>query len=99
MPVCKQQIASRGKSKPTDPIVDVHKDNISRIFKWACEAAEIEGLRFHDLRHEATSRLVEAGIPIPIAMTFTGHTTLQMIDRYTHLTHQGQAEAIERAGL
>lgn len=42
-------------------------------------------LRFHDIRHEATSRLFEAGFnPMEVA-AITGHKTLQMLKRYTHL--------------
>lgn len=42
-------------------------------------------LRFHDLRHEATSRLFEKGLnPMEVA-TITGHKSMQMLKRYTHL--------------
>lgn len=41
--------------------------------------------RFHDLRHEAASRLFELGFnPMEVA-SITGHKTLQMLKRYTHL--------------
>ena len=60
-------------------------DSISQAFERVCKAAGIEGLTFHDLRHEATSRLFEKGLnPMQVA-TITGHKTLQMLKRYTHL--------------
>ncbi|MHB1607127.1 MAG: site-specific integrase [Acidiferrobacter thiooxydans] len=60
-------------------------DSISQAFERVCKAAGIEGLTFHDLRHEATSRLFEQGFnPMEVA-TITGHKTLQMLKRYTHL--------------
>ena len=60
-------------------------DSISQAFEKVCKAAGIEGLTFHDLRHEATSRLFEKGLnPMQVA-TITGHKTLQMLKRYTHL--------------
>ena len=41
---------------------------------------------FHDLRHEATSRFFELGILDAMAISeITGHKTLQMLKRYTHL--------------
>ena len=50
----------------------------------ACERAGIKNLRFHDLRHEATSRLFEKGLnPMQVA-AITWHKTLQMLKRYTH---------------
>ena len=43
------------------------------------------GLRFHDLRHEAVTRLFERGLnPMQVA-AISGHKTLQMLKRYTHL--------------
>lgn len=43
------------------------------------------GLRFHDLRHEAVTRLFEKGLnPIEVSMV-SGHKTLSMLQRYTHL--------------
>ncbi|MHB8388373.1 MAG: site-specific integrase [Acidobacteriaceae bacterium] len=60
-------------------------DSISQAFERVCTAAGIEGLTFHDLRHEATSRLFEKGLnPMQVA-AITGHKTLQMLKRYTHL--------------
>ena len=60
-------------------------DSISQAFEWVCKVAGIEGLTFHDLRHEATSRLFEKGLnPMQVA-AITGHKTLQMLKRYTHL--------------
>ena len=60
-------------------------DSISQAFERVCGTAGIEGLTFHDLRHEATSRLFEKGLnPMQVA-AITGHKTLQMLKRYTHL--------------
>ncbi len=60
-------------------------DSISQAFERVCAAAGIEGLTFHDLRHEAISRLFEKGLnPMEVA-AISGHKTLQMLKRYTHL--------------
>ncbi len=61
----------------------------NRITKWMMAAtckAGIDDMRFHDLRHEATSRLFELGLfnVLEIAR-ITGHKTLSMLSRYTHL--------------
>jgi hypothetical protein len=45
----------------------------------------LAGLRFHDLRHEAVTRLFEKGLnPIEVGMV-SGHRTISMLQRYTHL--------------
>lgn len=52
----------------------------------------LKNFHFHDLRHEATSRLFELGFnPMEVA-TITGHKTLQMLKRYTHLRAEDLAK-------
>lgn len=58
---------------------------INRVWVKTLEKAEITGLRFHDLRHEATSRFVEAGLSDQEVASITGHRSMQMLRRYTHL--------------
>ncbi len=49
----------------------------------ACKRAGIENLHFHDLRHEATSRLAEKLNLLELAAV-TGHKDLRMLKRYYH---------------
>jgi integrase len=58
---------------------------ICSYFTQACKACDIDGLRFHDLRHEATSRLFEAGYSIVEVQQFTLHESWNTLKRYTHL--------------
>lgn len=55
----------------------------------------IEGLRFHDLRHEATSRFYERGFNIMEVVLITGHRSMAMLIRYTHLKPQSLIEMLE----
>ena len=59
--------------------------SIGAAFTRACRVLEIEDLRFHDLRHEATSRLFEAGYSIVEVQQFTLHDSWATLNRYTHL--------------
>lgn len=45
----------------------------------------LSDLRFHDLRHEAVSRLIEMGLSDQEAAAISGHKSMQMLRRYTHL--------------
>ena len=47
--------------------------------------ANIENLRFHDLRREATSRFFEKGLNVPEVALITGHKDPRMLFRYTKL--------------
>jgi integrase len=49
------------------------------------ERAGLPDLHFHDLRHEAVSRLFEKGLGITEVSTISGHKELRMLQRYTHL--------------
>ncbi|RUR46240.1 tyrosine-type recombinase/integrase [Vreelandella populi] len=59
--------------------------SIGTRFRAATAAKGIEDLRFHDLRHEATSRLFEAGYEIVEVQQFTLHESWDVLKRYTHL--------------
>ena len=61
---------------------------LDKVFGWCAKIKKvgIEGLTFHDLRHEATSRLCERGLPIMTVQAITGHKSTQMLKRYTHIS-------------
>lgn len=59
--------------------------SIGAAFTRACHVLGIENLHFHDLRHEATSRLFEKGYSIQEVAQFTLHESWATLKRYTHL--------------
>lgn len=73
-------------------------DGFRASFFKSVKKAGIEGLTFHDLRHEATSRLVEKGLPIMTVQAITGHKTTQMMKRYTHISAQVLVSAVRPSG-
>ena len=67
------------------PLFTYSLRGLSGAFLRLCRKLNIENLHFHDLRHEATSRLFEKGLnPVEVA-TITGHKDTRMLMRYTHL--------------
>lgn len=46
---------------------------------------KLTNVHFHDLRHEAVSRFVEAGFSDQEVSAISGHKSMQMLKRYTHL--------------
>ncbi|WP_228144549.1 tyrosine-type recombinase/integrase [Moraxella lacunata] len=60
--------------------------SISKFFTDACHLLSIKDLRFHDLRHEAATRLAEQGLTIPQMQQVTGHESWGSLQRYTNLT-------------
>ena len=50
--------------------------------------ADITDLTFHDLRHEAISRLFESGLKIHEVMAISGHKTASQLFRYVQVANQ-----------
>jgi len=59
--------------------------DFTEAWEQARKNANLSDLRFHDLRHEAVSRLVEAGLGDQEVAAISGHKSMQMLRRYTHL--------------
>ena len=66
-----------------------------RVWDQALERSGITNLRFHGLRHEATSRFVEAGLSDQQVSSITGHKSMQMLKRYTHLRNEDLVSMIK----
>ena len=69
---------------PSSKGIDHHLNWVKHSFRTACKNAGIEGLRFHDLRHTAATRLVEGGIPLHAVAKLLGHSTIRITERYSH---------------
>ena len=60
------------------------QDSLNKIFHSALRKANIKGLRFHDLRHTAATRMVENTGNIVAVKEILGHSSLDMTMRYAH---------------
>lgn len=69
-------------------------DSVTQAFDRCRKRANISDLRFHDLRHEATSRFFERGLGIMEVSMITGHRDLAMLRRYTHLKPEDLAKKL-----
>ena len=65
-----------------------HHKSVGIAFHWACLHLGTQDLHFHDLRHEGTSRLFEAGLTIEKVALVTGHKDWKILKRYTNLKPQ-----------
>jgi integrase len=75
----------RSFSTRSDRIFPYNSRSVGTAFRRACRELGIRDLRFHDLRHEAASRLFEAGLSIEQVALVTGHKDWRMLKRYTNL--------------
>ena len=72
-----------------------HLVDIRTGFKNACQRAGILGLHFHDLRHTAGSLFVMAGGDLYILKEILGHKSINMTQRYAHLSPAYKAKATD----
>jgi integrase len=68
------------------------QDGLKSSWIKAVKRTAIDDLTFHDLRHEATSRLFEKGFNPMEVSSITGHKNMQMLKRYTHLKAEDLAK-------
>ncbi len=67
---------------------------VSMSFKRTTERAKIENLRFHDLRYDFASGLVQSGVPIHTVKELLEHKDLRMTIRYSHLSPENLRDAV-----
>jgi site-specific recombinase XerD len=78
-------------TKTQKPIQDVKKG-----FKKACRSAGIKNLRFHDLKHNFASSLVENGVDIVTVSELLGHSDINITaKRYSHPSPNHKRQAVE----
>lgn len=77
------------------PVLPVERLTLYHAFIAAAKRAGLEDYTFHDLRHEALSRLAERGdFSVLELAAVSGHKTLQMLKRYTHLQAENLAKKL-----
>jgi integrase len=71
---------------------------VSSAFCYAAHRARVENLHLHDLRAFAISKLIEAGVAIPMIAHLSGHRNWKLLQStYTRLDPDAVREAIEKA--
>jgi integrase len=81
------RIDGEGKEKRPDTFVFTRGDDAAvKSFRTAWEAtresAKLTDIRFHDLRSEYASRLVEKGVPPSKVRDLLGHCSIVVTERY-----------------
>lgn len=90
-------LSSLPKRKGYEDLVFPISANALKLgFQRALERSRIDDLRFHDLRHEAVSRFFEKGLNVMEVASISGHKTLQMLKRYSHMQLGNLIQKIDR---
>jgi integrase len=81
--------------KNADTLVFGIKSNVKRSFETVRKKAGLDGLRFHDLRHTAATRLVEKHIPLAEVGRVLGHSQIETTYRYANSNIETARRAAE----
>lgn len=86
-----RRIGPDGQPMPPDAYVFGNEvgervGTVKRAWRAACARAGIKDLRFHDLRHEFTSAMLDAGVPIHKVRDWVGHKNIATTGIYANTT-------------
>lgn len=91
----KYKTESQNKYVFTNPMTNNKYVDIKKAFKTVCELANVEKLRFHDLRHTAATRMVACGVPLPAVKEILNHASINTTMRYAHTMREQKESAVE----
>ena len=98
-----EQLSTRNTDELVFPYCRwVIRRHYTRVVKQSAKAHKgvqnpFTDLRFHDLRHEALSRLSDKGLNVMEIAHISGHRTLTMLRRYTHPCHETLLVKLDKA--
>jgi integrase len=75
----------KNKRSNVDLVFPISGNSVRLAFEHLRVRAKLSDFHFHDLRHEAITRLFERGLNIAEVSAISGHKELRMLQRYTHL--------------
>jgi len=66
------------------------------IAAWKRATAPLQGLRFHDLRHQAITEMAETGASDATLMALSGHISRRMLEHYSHVRMAAKRTALDK---
>ncbi len=88
-PICQVYVFSKQNGEPYTGW------GVTRAFKRACRKAGTPDYRFHDLRHDFCSQLVQKGVDLYAVKELAGHSEISTTQRYAHLSPDRLRKAVE----
>jgi len=91
--------ALRKSARPQGLVLQINEKPItgyaaSEMLGHACIRASVKHIGWHKLRHTFASQLVGRGVNLRSVQELLGHSTIQMTERYVHLTQSSLQQVI-----
>jgi integrase len=71
------------------------REIIDTAWRALRDAAGLQRLRFHDLRHTAITELAELGVADHVLESITGHLSRRMLEHYSHIRIDAKRQALD----
>lgn len=94
-----QRILEAVPDDGTGRLLPVEAKTVGTAWSRACKVLGIADLRFHDLRHEALSRLAEDGATVPQLQQVSLHDSWSSLSVYVNLSAGPRPKRAEWSGL
>jgi integrase len=75
--------------------LESHRGLRAAIVAWKRAAASLAGLRFHDMRHLAITKLAESEASDQTIMSIAGHLDRAMLEHYSHIRAEARSKAVD----
>ncbi|PZQ80763.1 MAG: integrase [Ancylobacter novellus] len=90
-----EALQALAEQRVDDRVIPFTKSAVGQAWLHLRGRAGSNDLHYHDLRHEAVTRLLERGLNVIEVSTISGHKELRMLQRYAHLK---AVDLVERLG-
>lgn len=76
----------------------INFEGVKSGFRRAREAAGMDHVHFHDLRHSCATILLQLGVELHVVREILGHTSIKTTERYAHVMIKPQRQALAKLG-
>lgn len=91
----RKEAAKRAGRRAAEEALNEGKSIARAIGAWRKAAAPFVGLRFHDLRHTAITKLAEGKASDQTIMSISGHLDKEMLTYYSHIRDRVKQKAVD----
>jgi integrase len=77
-------------------VFEISERGLRKGWRRLMQESGIKNFRFHDLRHEGVSTLIELGLSVPEVALVSGHRSFKLLARYVHLRPENVAVKIAK---
>ena len=90
-----EETARRAGREAARDALEARRGLRATIAAWKRAAAPLTGLRFHDLRHLAITKLAESEASDQTIMSIAGHMDRAMLEHYSHIRAAARRKAVD----